>query len=76
QQVGELLRLGRIGHIRGIEAKLAEMAQDATVPDAFVARLRGLVADFDMRRYLSVLQAMADGMADRAAASEGAAADG
>jgi signal transduction histidine kinase/purine-cytosine permease-like protein len=58
--VGELLRLGRIGHIRGIEAKLAAMEQDAAVPPAFVAQMRGLIAGYDLRRYLTVLRELAD----------------
>ena len=59
EHVGELLRLGRIGHIRAIEAKLAQMESDATVPPAFVAEMRGLVEGYDLRRYLSVLQGLA-----------------
>ncbi|MEE7478905.1 hypothetical protein MHIMP23_22195 [Methylobacterium hispanicum] len=53
--VGELLRLGRIGHIRGIEAKLSAMEQDGTGPQTFVAQMRGLIAGYDLRRYLAVL---------------------
>ena len=59
EHVGELLRLGRIGHIRGIEAKLAQMEGADGVPPAFVAQMRGLVAGYDLRRYLSVLQGLA-----------------
>jgi CheY-like chemotaxis protein len=57
--LGELLRLGRMGHIRGIEAKLAQMEQDPAVPAAFVARMRGLVAGYDLRPYLALLQELA-----------------
>jgi hypothetical protein len=59
EHIGELLRLGRIGHIRAIEAKLTQMEADVTVPPAFVARMRGLVEGYDLRRYLSVLQEIA-----------------
>ncbi|TXN44999.1 ATP-binding protein [Methylobacterium sp. WL7] len=59
EHVGELLRLGRIGHIRAIEAKLTQMEGDATVPPAFVTQMRGLVEGYDLRRYLSVLQGLA-----------------
>ncbi|MGT2487048.1 hypothetical protein ACU4GA_15985 [Methylobacterium oryzae CBMB20] len=59
EHVGELLRLGRIGHIRAIEAKLTQMEGDATVPPAFVSRMRGLVEGYDLRRYLAVLQELA-----------------
>lgn len=57
--VRELLRLGRIGHIRGIEAKLAMMERDEAAPQAFVAQMRGLVAGYDLRRYLAVLKELA-----------------
>ncbi|MDP4004326.1 ATP-binding protein [Methylobacterium sp. NEAU K] len=59
EHVGELLRLGRIGHIRAIEAKLVQMESDESVPPAFVAQMRGLVEGYDLRRYLSVLQGLA-----------------
>ena len=59
EHIGELLRLGRIGHIRAIEAKLAQLEEDVSVPPAFVARMRGLVEGYDLRRYLSVLQDLA-----------------
>ena len=57
--IAALLRLGRIGHVRGIEAKLTELEGDAAVPPAFVAQMRGLVAAYDMRRYVGVLEGLA-----------------
>lgn len=59
EHIAALLRLGRIGHVRGIEAKLTELESDAAVPAAFVARMRGLVAAYDMRRYVGVLEGLA-----------------
>ncbi|WP_267426690.1 ATP-binding protein [Methylobacterium sp. GC_Met_2] len=59
EQIGELLRLGRIGHIRAIEATLSRMEAEASAPPAFVAQMRGLVEGYDLRRYLSVLQGLA-----------------
>ena len=59
EHIAALLRLGRIGHVRGIEAKLAELESDAAVPAAFVARMRGMVAAYDMRRYVGVLEGLA-----------------
>ena len=56
EQVAELLRLGRIGHIRGIEAKLAQIEAEATANPAFVAQMRGLAAGYDLRRFMSVLR--------------------
>ena len=59
EHVAALLRLGRIGHVRGIEAKLTELETDATVPAAFIAQMRGLVTAYDMRRYVGVLEGLA-----------------
>ena len=59
EHVDELLRLGRMGHVRGIEAKLAQMDGEAGVPPAFVARMRGLVQGYDLRGYLAELQGLA-----------------
>ncbi|ACA15153.1 integral membrane sensor hybrid histidine kinase [Methylobacterium sp. 4-46] len=56
EQVAELIRLGRIGHVRGIEAKLAEI--EAETPAPFVAELRGLVQAYDLPRYMAVLEGM------------------
>jgi CheY-like chemotaxis protein len=52
----ELIYLGRIGHIRAIEAKLDEIA--GSVPDAepFAMHLRSLVKQFDLSGYLTALQ--------------------
>ncbi|GJD80838.1 hybrid sensor histidine kinase/response regulator [Methylobacterium gregans] len=57
--IAELLRLGRIGHIRGIEAKLAALEAEGATPPAFVARMRGLIAGYDLRGYLAVLKELA-----------------
>ncbi|MBA9070861.1 signal transduction histidine kinase/purine-cytosine permease-like protein/ActR/RegA family two-component response regulator [Methylobacterium sp. RAS18] len=59
EHVAALLRLGRIGHVRGIEAKLTELETDAAVPPAFIAQMRGLVTAYDMRRYVGVLEGLA-----------------
>ena len=56
--VAELLRLGAIGYVRGIEAKLSELAAD---PDqaALVATLRRHIERFDFDAYAAVLDAVA-----------------
>ncbi|MFC4250891.1 hybrid sensor histidine kinase/response regulator [Sinimarinibacterium flocculans] len=56
--VDELLQLGRIGHVRGIEAKLREM--EAAIPEsrAFAARLQQLVAGFDLKGYVGLLDGL------------------
>ena len=54
----DLYRLGRIGHIRGIESKLRELELEDPGSEPVVARLRECVARFDLRRYMSALEAM------------------
>jgi signal transduction histidine kinase len=55
--VAELLRLGRIGYVRGIEKKLAELDAD---PDnrPFVAAIRGHLGRFDFRRLTATLESI------------------
>ncbi len=54
----DLLRLGRIGYVRGIEAKLAEIeaAEPATAP--FADHLRALVERFALGDFVSYLEAL------------------
>ena len=54
--LNELLRLGRIGHVRAIEARLAEIARTEPAAAAFAERLQGLVAAFDLPTYMRVLK--------------------
>ncbi len=61
-EVAELLRLGRIGHVRGIEAKLVEIEAERPEPSLskpFLAELRGLVQAYDLPRYMAVLESAA-----------------
>ncbi len=58
EDVAELLRLSRIGHVRGLEAALARMEAAEPAPAAFVARMRGLVAAYDLRRAMALLAGM------------------
>jgi signal transduction histidine kinase/CheY-like chemotaxis protein/purine-cytosine permease-like protein len=55
--VDDLYQLGLIGHVRGIQAKLREMENDP-VNRPFATRMRALVANFDLRRYMHVLEGM------------------
>jgi signal transduction histidine kinase/CheY-like chemotaxis protein len=57
----DLYRLGRIGHVRGIEAKLRELELEDPVNEAFAAELRTLVSNFDLKRYMHVLEALRAG---------------
>jgi len=53
--IEDLLRLGEIGYVRGIEAKLADLARsEENLP--FTDALRVLVQAFDMAGYMSFLQ--------------------
>jgi signal transduction histidine kinase/CheY-like chemotaxis protein len=54
----DLYRLGRIGHVRGIEAKLREIEREDPANEAFAANLRALVSNFELKRYMSLLEAM------------------
>ncbi|HEX4377797.1 MAG TPA: ATP-binding protein [Steroidobacteraceae bacterium] len=54
----DLYRLGRIGHVRGIEAKLRELELEDPASEAVAAELRALVVNFDMKRYMNLLEAM------------------
>ena len=56
--IDDLYRLGRIGHVRGIEAKLRELELEDSANDAFAAHLRTVLSNFDLRRYMSILEAM------------------
>ncbi len=55
--VDDLYQLGLIGHVRGIQAKLREMETDPT-NKPFATRMRTLVANFDLKRYMNVLEGM------------------
>jgi CheY-like chemotaxis protein len=55
--VDDLYQLGLIGHVRGIQAKLREMENDPN-NKPFTSRMRTLVANFDLKRYMNVLEGM------------------
>ena len=44
------------GHVRGIEAKLREIEQQDAATTALAAHLRTLILNFDLKRYMSVLE--------------------
>ena len=58
QHLGALYELGRIGHVRGIEAKLREIEAEHPANGAFAAHLRGFISNFDLKRYMTVLESM------------------
>jgi hypothetical protein len=52
-----LIGLGQIGHVRGINAKLAEIEGSTPEHAAFVKDLRVIVETFNLSRFLTVLEA-------------------
>jgi len=54
----DLYELGRIGHVRGIQAKLNQLEAESPESGALAAHLRGLVTNFDLKRYMSVVAAL------------------
>ena len=56
--IDDLYQLGRIGHVRGIQAKLTEIEAEDPSNTPFAKHLRQLVANFDLKRYMNVLEAM------------------
>jgi signal transduction histidine kinase/CheY-like chemotaxis protein len=54
----DLYALGRIGHVRGIEAKLNQLEAESPAHGPLAAHLRGLIANFDLKRYMSVVAAL------------------
>ena len=58
RHVEDLLQLGRIGYVRGIEAKLAELESLDEDYAPFVALLRDLTRNFALKRYMSVLETL------------------
>lgn len=61
QHLQDLHQLGAIGYIRGIEAKLDEIADNEPAHRPIVADLRVLVRNFELRRYMATLEALRDG---------------
>ncbi len=54
----DLLQLGRIGYVRGIEAKLTEITEAEPQMQEFTAHLRGMVRDFALTRYMAFLETL------------------
>jgi CheY-like chemotaxis protein len=58
RHLDELLQLGRISYARGIEAKLKEWEAVEPEAEAFIARLRTMVREFELKKYVEVLGAI------------------
>jgi signal transduction histidine kinase/CheY-like chemotaxis protein/purine-cytosine permease-like protein len=61
EHLAELIRLGQIGYVRGIEAKLSEIEAEASAYAPFVQEMRGLIQVYDLRRYLKMLERLRGG---------------
>jgi CheY-like chemotaxis protein/anti-sigma regulatory factor (Ser/Thr protein kinase) len=57
-QIDDLLRLGEIGHVRGIHAKLQEIEGQEPQLHDFAEHIRDIVRTFDLKRYMTALEAM------------------
>jgi signal transduction histidine kinase/DNA-binding NarL/FixJ family response regulator len=56
--IDDLYQLGRIGHVRGIQAKLKEIEAEDPANAPVAAQLRTLISNFNLKRYMNVLEAM------------------
>ncbi|MBB3771918.1 signal transduction histidine kinase [Angulomicrobium tetraedrale] len=56
--IEDLVKLGEIGYVRGIQAKLTEIERASPVHGAFVAHMRDLMQTFDIKQYMTVLEAL------------------
>jgi signal transduction histidine kinase/CheY-like chemotaxis protein/purine-cytosine permease-like protein len=56
--IDDLYQLGRIGHVRGIQAKLNEMESVDPASKPFATHLRKLVTNFDLKSYMQALEVM------------------
>jgi CheY-like chemotaxis protein len=58
QHLEELIQLGQIGFIRGIESKLDQIYCDYPESEDFVTRMRSLVDQFDLDQYMKTLNTL------------------
>jgi signal transduction histidine kinase len=58
QHLEELIQLGQIGFIRGIESKLDQIHCDYPESGAFVSKMRSLVDQFDLDQYMKTLNTL------------------
>lgn len=56
--LNDLYRLGQIGYVRGIQAKLDEIEQEGADHQRFVAHLRSLVRNFELGHYMAAIEAI------------------
>ncbi len=56
QQLEDLYQLGKIGHVRGIQAKLDEIEHEHPANARFAGELRELIGKFEFKRFMSALR--------------------
>ncbi|WP_029352394.1 ATP-binding protein [Bosea sp. 117] len=56
--IDDLMKLGEIGYVRGIQAKLSEIEANSPDYEAFVNHMRDLMETFDFKQYMAVLGAL------------------
>jgi hypothetical protein len=56
----DLYQLGSIGYVRGIEAKLDEIAAAEPLHRDTIDDLRSLVRNFELKRYMATLESLRD----------------
>ena len=59
--IEELIRLGQIGYVRGIQNKLNAIEGDSAAHRDFVTYIRDLSDGFDLKRYVAVLESFRSG---------------
>ncbi|MDQ0509639.1 hybrid sensor histidine kinase/response regulator [Ancylobacter amanitiformis] len=58
RHIEDLVKLGEIGYVRGIQAKLTEIESASPEHGAFVTHMRDLMETFDLKQYMTVLEAL------------------
>ena len=58
RHIEELIALGSIGYVRGIETKLASLQRAAPASGALLGELGGYIKAFQFKRYLDKLEGM------------------
>jgi signal transduction histidine kinase/DNA-binding NarL/FixJ family response regulator len=58
RHLDDLYQLGRIGHVRAVESKLRELEADDPASGSLAANLRQLIANFDLRQYMKLLDTL------------------
>ena len=54
--IDDLIRLGQIGYVRGIQEKLAEIEAQSSAHRDFTGYMKELIDGFDLNRYVAVLE--------------------